>query len=75
VHALSRNRVRKRAMEVAQHDHVAKLERVNTELRAELEQSQIKTAQMEERQSSLCSGHDKLKIVLDELRAVAETLL
>jgi uncharacterized membrane protein len=72
--ALSRNRAAKRAVEVVQHDRLLELERANAKLRAELEQSRIKIAEMEERQSSLCSGHDKLKNEFDELHGFAKTL-
>jgi hypothetical protein len=53
---LSRNKAANRAMEVAQHDRVTELEQANTELKVELELAQIKMAEMEVHQNSLCSG-------------------
>jgi hypothetical protein len=52
---LSRNRAVKREMAAAQHAHVMEVERANTELKAELEQAQIKIAEMEECRYSLQS--------------------
>jgi hypothetical protein len=45
---LSRKKAVKRAVETSQHARVAELERANAELRAELEQSWIKVAEMQE---------------------------
>jgi FtsZ-binding cell division protein ZapB len=66
--------VSKRAMEVAQTACVTELERANAKLRAELEQDQIKIAEVEEYQGSLRSGYQKLKHECESLCNTAETL-
>jgi hypothetical protein len=48
----------KKAVETLHWDRVAELERANAELRAELEQSQLKIMEEEERPRSLRSGYD-----------------
>jgi hypothetical protein len=53
---------------------VAEFERVNAKLRAELGQSHIKIAEMEERQNSLCSSYDQLNNEYRELHDVAKSL-
>jgi archaellum component FlaC len=57
--ALSKSMVAKRASEASQQNRVAELEQANAELRAELGQSRIKIAEMEERQNSLHSSYDQ----------------
>jgi hypothetical protein len=64
----------KKAVETLHWDRVAELERANAELRAELEQSQLKIMEEEECPRSLRSGYDQLKNEFDELQGVAATL-
>jgi hypothetical protein len=71
---LSKNRVARRAIEVVQGAHVMELERVNAELREEVEQARLRTAEAEERQNSLRPGYRKLEDECEGHRATAETL-
>jgi hypothetical protein len=61
-------------VEVAQSSHVTELERVNTELRVEIEQAWIKIAEVEDREGSLHSGYERLEHECGSLCNVAETL-
>lgn len=60
--------------EVTQTAHVTELERVNAELRVELEQARLRIVEDEESQSSLRSGYERLGIECESLHNAAETL-
>jgi hypothetical protein len=64
----------KRVMEVAQNASVMEPEQANANFRVELEQAQIKIAEMDEHQSSLRSGYEKLGSECENLHNVAEIL-
>jgi hypothetical protein len=63
-----------RVAEVTQTACVTELERVNAELRAELEQARLSIAEVEESQTSLRLGYERLGIKCESLCNAAETL-
>jgi hypothetical protein len=71
---VSRDRVTRRVVEVAQNARLPEFERVNAELRAELEQAQLKIAETEEHENSLHSSYTGLEDECEILRDATKTL-